>query len=85
MKSLAGSSSLGKDYLNAFKEKQSENTSKGVLHFIVRITMDNYHYRLNFDLIKKNENYHHSYRKKEHHKISNTAKLVGKYCKVQKI
>ena len=55
-KSLAGSSSVGKDYLNAFKEKQNENKTTGVLHFTVRTKMDN------FALNKKNEIDQHSWK-----------------------
>ena len=56
-KSLAGSSSVGKDYLDSFKEKQNEKKTEGVFPFIVTITIGNCNYELNFDLNGKNEIY----------------------------
>ncbi len=42
-------------------------------YMLVALSMDHLHYRLNFDLNKSRQKFHHSL--KEHHKISNIPKF----------
>jgi hypothetical protein len=50
-----------------------QNLKKGVNLALGGPTMNHLHYRLNFDLDKCRQNFHHSL--KEHHKISNIPKF----------